>query len=45
MVLDPSPNSYAPRDPFITVGNSVILPTMWATTRKRETILFEYILK
>lgn len=45
MVLDPSPNSYAPRDPIITVGNSVILPTMWALTRKRETLIFEYIFK
>lgn len=45
MVLDPSPNSFAPRDPFITIGNGVILPTMWAVTRKRETIQFEYILK
>ncbi len=45
MILDPMPNSFAPRDPFITVGHGAILPTMWSPIRKRETIFFEYVLK
>lgn len=45
MVLDPMPNSFAPRDPIITVGHGALLPTMWAETRKRETIIFEYVFK
>ncbi|MGV3278807.1 arginine deiminase [Rickettsiales bacterium LUAb2] len=42
---DPMPNVLFTRDPFSCIGNGVAINTMYKTTRKRETILAEYIFK
>ena len=42
---DPMPNLYFQRDPFASVGNGVVLNSMYSITRSRETIFGEYIFK
>lgn len=44
-VLDPIPNLYFTRDPFVTVGSGIVLNHMKRDTRNRETIFAEYIFK
>lgn len=44
-VLDPIPNLYFTRDPFACIGNGVSINRMYSSTRRRETIFGEYILK
>ena len=42
---DPMPNLYFQRDPFASLGNSVVLNSMYSQTRSRETIFGEYMFK
>ena len=42
---DPMPNLYFQRDPFASIGNGVSINSMYALTRRRETIFAEYIFK
>lgn len=44
-ILDPIPNLYFTRDPFASIGRGVSLNRMYSTTRRRETIFGQYILK
>lgn len=45
MIMDPIPNLYFTRDPFATIGNGVSLNSMYAKTRRRETLFGKYILE
>ncbi|MBR6505882.1 arginine deiminase [Candidatus Saccharibacteria bacterium] len=45
MILDPIPNIYCPRDPISTIGRGVTLHRMWAATRNRESMFFDYVFK
>ena len=45
MVLDPIPNIYCPRDPISTIGRGATLHRMWAPTRNRESMFFDYVFK
>lgn len=45
MVLDPIPNICYPRDPISTIGYGATLHRMWAPTRNRETMFFDYVFK
>lgn len=42
-VLEPIPNLYFTRDPFVTIGNGISLNCMYSYTRHRETIYSRYI--
>ncbi|MCK5762082.1 MAG: arginine deiminase [Candidatus Izimaplasma sp.] len=42
---DPMPNILFQRDPFASIGNGVAINNMFTNTRKRETILSEYMFK
>ncbi len=44
-VTDPLPNLYFQRDPFVSVGNGVMINQMHTVTRNRETIFAHYIFK
>lgn len=44
-VLEPIPNLYFTRDPFACIGDGVSLNRMRTSTRRRETIYGEYILR
>ncbi len=44
-VTDPLPNLYFQRDPFVSVGNGVMINQMHTVTRNRETIFADYIFK
>ncbi|EOH73506.1 arginine deiminase [Enterococcus malodoratus] len=41
--IDPMPNLYFTRDPFLTIGSSIALNKMYAETRRRETLYAKYI--
>jgi len=45
MILDPIPNICYPRDPISTIGYGATLHRMWAPTRNRETMFFDYVFK
>ena len=45
MILDPIPNIYCPRDPISTIGYGATLHRMWAPTRNRESMFFDYVFK
>ncbi|MBR3180152.1 arginine deiminase [Candidatus Saccharibacteria bacterium] len=45
MILDPIPNIYCPRDPISTIGHGATLHRMWADTRNRESMFFDYVFK
>ncbi len=42
-ILEPIPNLYFTRDPFVTIGNGVCINHMYSFTRNRETIYGRYI--
>ncbi len=44
-ITDPLPNLYFQRDPFVSVGNGVMINQMHTVTRNRETIFADYIFK
>ena len=44
-LLDPIPNLYFTRDPFACIGNGVSLNRMHSSTRRRETIFGQYVIK
>ena len=44
-LLDPIPNLYFTRDPFVFIGHGVSLNRMYSSTRRRETIFGQYIMK
>ena len=43
-LLDPIPNLYFTRDPFVAIGHGVSLNHMYSVTRRRETIYAQFIL-
>lgn len=45
LTIKPMPNLYFTRDPFASVGESVVLNRMYSETRNRETIYADYIFK
>lgn len=45
LMLDPMPNLYFTRDPFVSIGGGVTINRMYSETRSRETIYAEYIFK
>ncbi len=45
LIVDPMPNLYFQRDLMASLGNGVIVPRMRFTTRNRETIYADYILR
>ncbi len=44
-VTNPMPNLYFTRDPFVLLGDGVLINSMYSTTRRRETIFGDYIFK
>ena len=42
-IVDPMPNLYFTRDPFVTIGRGIALNTMKTVTRSRETLFSKYI--
>ena len=44
-LLDPIPNLYFTRDPFASIGSGASLHKMYSSTRRRETIYGQYILR
>ncbi len=44
-LLDPIPNLYFTRDPFACIGNGISLNRMHSSTRRRETIFGQYVIK
>ena len=44
-ITNPMPNLYFTRDPFVLVGNGVVINHMHSTTRRRETIFGDFIFK
>lgn len=44
LLIDPLPNLYFQRDPMTAIGNALSINVMTTTTRKRETLLYKYIL-
>lgn len=44
-ISDPLPNVLFQRDPFASVGNTVVLNKMWSVTRNRETIFPDFVFK
>ena len=45
LVIDPLPNLYFTRDNFTVVGNGVNINSMYSVTRRRETLLGQYVFK
>lgn len=45
LIANPLPNLYFTRDPFVVVGNGVVLNRMQSDTRRRETIFADYIFR
>lgn len=45
LILDPLPNLYFTRDPFIVLGNGVSISSMFYPARRRETIIAETIFR
>ncbi len=43
-IIDPMPNLYFARDPFATMGKGVTINNMNTVTRRRETLIGQYIL-
>lgn len=43
LVVDPMPDLYFTRDPFVVIGNRVLINHMYSQTRNRETIYARYI--
>ena len=44
LIVDPMPNLYFQRDPFVALGNGALINRMRFPTRNRETIYADYIL-
>ena len=44
LIVDPMPNLYFQRDPFVALGNGALINRMRFATRNRETIYADYIL-
>ena len=44
LIVDPMPNLYFTRDPFSVIGNGVSVNRMHTPTRRRETLLGEFVL-
>ena len=45
LLVDPMPNAYFTRDPFAVVGHGVMLNHMYSRTRRRETLLGDFIFR
>lgn len=45
LVVNPMPNLYFTRDPFVSIGNNISINKMYAQTRQRETIYSDYIFR
>lgn len=41
--FDPIPNAFFMRDPMTVIGNGVAVNCMWSTTRKRESMILDYL--
>lgn len=42
-IIDPMPNLYFTRDPFVSLGNGITINHMRTVTRNRETLFIKYI--
>lgn len=42
-IIDPMPNLYFTRDPFVSLGNGITINRMRTETRNRETLFIKYI--
>ncbi|ASP28445.1 arginine deiminase [Spiroplasma corruscae] len=45
LVIDPLPNILFQRDPFASIGNGATINHMFTTTRRRETLFIDMVLK